>query len=240
MHLNWPQYVAVSVTVAVGAFAQGLVGFGLNLIAAPIVGLVAPRMLPAAMVLVSSPISLTVALREWRHIDWRGVRWTTLGRLPGTLAGVVVVTLVSQRSLSAVVGVAVLIAALVTLIGNHHPITRALSFGAGAASGLMDTTAAVGGPPLALLYQHQPAPRVRSTLAACFLAGTVLSLTALGAAGKVEAWHVVTVATLLPALAAGLAIAHFAARRLADRSIRPAVLAFAAAAGLSAIVRALV
>ena len=240
MHLSWAQYVVVAVTVAFGAFAQGTVGFGLNLVAAPIVGLVAPRMLPAAMVLVGSPISLTIAVRERRHIDWSGVRWTTLGRVPGTLLGVVVVTAVPSRELSAVVGVVVLLAAIVSMIGNDHPITAKLSIGAGAVSGLMDTTAAVGGPPLALLYQHQAASRVRSTLATCFLAGTVLSLTALGAAGEVEWWHVVAVTSLLPALAIGLGLAHLAARHLVDRSIRPAVLVFAAAAGISAIARALV
>src|SRR4051812_40940652 len=129
MHLSWFQYAAVAVTVAIGAFAQGTVGFGLNLVAAPIVGLVAPAMLPAAMVLVASPISLTVALRERRHIDWHGVGWTTLGRVPGTLAGVLVVTAVSQETLSGIVGVVVLLAAMVTMLGQRHRINRSLSLG---------------------------------------------------------------------------------------------------------------
>ena len=56
--------------IAVGALCQGTVGFGLNLIAAPIVGLVVPGLLPAAMVAVGTPLSIAIALREREHIDW--------------------------------------------------------------------------------------------------------------------------------------------------------------------------
>lgn len=239
MHLSWTQYLVVGVSIAFGAFAQGTIGFGISLVAAPIVGLTAPEMLPAAMILVASPLSMTIAVQGRRHIDWRGVRWTTLGRLPGTLLGALVVTAVSARTLSVVVGVAVLIAAAATLVGNDHRMTPRLSLAAGAAAGLMDTTAAVGGPPLALLYQHQQPAVLRATLASCFLTGTVLSLGALGAAGAVHGWVVLAVLALLPFLAAGLVAAHLAAQRIGERSIRPAVLLVAAAAGVSSILRAL-
>lgn len=240
MYLTLAQFLAVAAIVAVGAFAQGIVGFGLNLIAAPVVGLVAPQLLPATMVVVGVPLSTTIAFRDRAHIDWTGVRWTTLGRVPGTIAGALVVTLVSVRVLGGLVGVAVIAACVVAGRSNEHRIGRANSVAAGTASGFMDTIAATGGPPLALLYQHRPAPEVRSTLATSFLVGTVLSLKGLIVGGKVAGWQLLVAVALAPMLVLGLALSHVFAARLAGRSIRPIILTFAVAAGIAAVVRALV
>ena len=240
MHLTLTQYVVVAAIVALGAVAQGSVGFGLNLVAAPIVGLVAPQLLPATMVVVGLPLSASIAVRGRRHIDWQGVGWTTLGRLPGTVAGAVVVAVVSLRALGGIVGGAGLAACALTALGDReHQIDRRASLAAGAASGFMDTAAATGGPPLALLYQHRPAGEVRSTLATCFVGGTFLAVAGLVLGGKVEPWHLFTAATLAPALAVGLAVSRLVARRIDGRSIRPAVLSFAALAGAAALIRAI-
>jgi uncharacterized membrane protein YfcA len=239
MHVNLAQYLAVAAIVAVGAVAQGTIGFGLNLIAAPVVGLVAPQLLPATMIVVGIPLSTTIAVRGRHHIDWRGVGWTSLGRLPGTAIGAAVVAVVSLRTLGGVVGAAVIVACAVALVSNEHRIGRVNSLAAGSASGFMDTAAATGGPPLALLYQHRPGPEVRATLATSFLVGTVLSLTALIAGGVVKWWQLVVAAALAPALAAGLWVSHLLARRLAGASLRPAVLTFATLAGVAALVKAI-
>ena len=49
----------------------------------------------------------------------------------------------------------------------------------GVLAGVMGTIAAVGGPPLALLYQHAPGAQVRGTLSGLFFLGTIVSLAAL-------------------------------------------------------------
>lgn len=239
MHLTVAQFVAVAVIVTLGATAQGVVGFGLNLIAAPVVGLVAPRLLPAAMVVVGTPLSCAIALRERRSIDWRGVGWTTVGRLPGTALGAIVVAVVSVRALGGVVGAIVIVACASSLLAREHVIDRVSSLVAGAASGFMDTAAATGGPPLALLYQHRPAPEVRSTLAASFVVGTALALGALVVGGIVEAWQMLVAVALAPFLGLGLWLSRLLHRRLEGMSLRPAILTFAASAGLAALVRAI-
>lgn len=239
MHISLGQFVAVAVIVMLGATAQGILGFGLNLVAAPVVGLMAPELLPATMVVVGVPLSTTIAIRDRSAIDWAGVGWTTLGRFPGTALGAVVVTLVSVRVLGGIVGAAVIVACLVATRSNEHRIGRANSVVAGTASGFMDTVAATGGPPLALLYQHRPAPEVRSTLATSFLIGTVMALGGLLLGGKVAGWQLLVALALVPFLALGLGLSHLLASRLERLSLRPAILAFATAAGVAALVRAL-
>jgi hypothetical protein len=70
-----------------------------------------------------------------------------------------------------------------------------------------------------------------------FAFGTVLSIAALGIAGVIEPWHLALAAALLPGLLGGLALSPFVARRLEGAWLRPAVLAFAAATAVLAIVR---
>lgn len=240
LHISWTQYAAVATIVALGAVAQGTVGFGLNLVAAPVVGLVAPELLPATMIVVGAPLSAAIAVAGRRHIDWRGVGLTSIGRLPGTALGAAVVAVVSTRVLGGVVGGAVVVACGVTLLSNEHRIGVGNSIAAGTASGFMDTAAATGGPPLALLYQHRPASEVRATLATSFLVGTVLSLGGLIAGGAVAAWQLWVAAALAPALAVGLGASRLVARRLEGRSVRPLVLGFAFAAGVATLTKSIV
>lgn len=240
MNISTTQFLGVAIIITIGAMCQGTVGFGLNLIAAPIVGLIVPGLLPAAMVAVGTPLSIAIALREREHIDWTGVKWMTLGRLPGSAVGVAVVSMVSSRVLGGLVGVLVIIATIVASRTNDHTITVSNSIAAGTASGLMDTVAATGGPPLALLYQHEPAPTVRATLATSFTLGTVIALGGLGAAGQIERWQLVVAAAMAPALAVGLGLSQILRRHLGDRSLRPAILTFAAVAGTAALGNAII
>src|SRR3546814_12225619 len=65
------------------------------------------------------------------------------------------------------------------------PVRPSTQLVAGVVSGVTGTAAGIGGPPLALLYQHRPGSTIRSTLAAAFLVATALSLATLAVAGEV-------------------------------------------------------
>ncbi len=62
-----------------------------------------------------------------------------------------------------------------------------------------------------------------------------MSLVSLALAGKGEGWHFVLALELLPGLLVGLWVSRCATKALDERWLRPAVLAFAAAAGLLVI-----
>ena len=57
---------------------------------------------------------------------------------------------------------------------NEHSLSVA-----GVLSGFMGTTAAVTGPPVALVYQRLPGPALRATMARFFLAASVLTIVVL-------------------------------------------------------------
>lgn len=239
MHLSAAELAACLAIVVVGAFVQGSVGFGLNLVISPVLAVIAPGAVPGGIVLLSLPLTVTMAAREHRHVDRRGVTWIMVGRLPGAILGAAVVVVVAADLLSVVVGATILVAVALSVVHPHVRVTRASAAGAGVASGVMGTAAAIDGPPLALLYQHHRNEAIRATLAVCFILGTVMSATVLAIAGQITVDQLVFTLELLPALLFGFLLSHWGARRLHGRSLRPFVLGFAGVAGTVAIVHGL-
>ena len=96
----FPTFLILFASVALGALVQGTIGFGLNVIAAPVAAIVHPKALPTAMIILSLPMSAGSAFRERAHIAREGVVWTTLGRLPGVVLAVLAGLAVRVRGLS--------------------------------------------------------------------------------------------------------------------------------------------
>jgi len=235
MDLSPLQIAAVIAAVFLGATVQGSIGFGMNLVAVPVVAIIDPTALPATLVLAGLPISALMVLREHHAVDRRGVGWIVVGRVPGTLLGAWAVTVASRPMLSVLLGSSVLAAVAMTARARPISITASTSAAAGFVSGTMATAAAIGGPPLALLYQHRDGRTMRSTLAATFLFGTSFSITALAVAGAVAWRHVWIAMALTPGIACGLALSTRLAAKVDTTWLRPAVLTFATLAGALAI-----
>ncbi|KHL10580.1 hypothetical protein CLV56_2001 [Mumia flava] len=232
--------VVIAVALVLGSLVQSVVGLGLGLVAAPVVTLVAPELMPGSMLLLALALPVATLARDHAEIDWAGIGWSLPGRLVGTAVGVWVVSVVSVQQLGVAVGVVVLLAVVVTARAIVVPLNRrSLSVG-GLVSGVAGTTSAIGGPPMAVLYQHRPARQIRSTLAVFFLIGTSLSLCGLAVTGHLSAEQGAVAAVMLPALLVGVALAAVVHRRMRATTIRPLVLVVCGASALVLIVRSLV
>ncbi|HEX6310801.1 MAG TPA: sulfite exporter TauE/SafE family protein [Acidimicrobiia bacterium] len=229
----------MALAVGVGSLVQGSIGFGSNLVAVPVLALANPEALPATLTMVVIPLVVAMAVRERHAVDRAGVTWITLGRIPGTAIGAWIVAVVSGATLSVLLGSGVLVAVALTGFTEPVPVNRTTTATAGFASGVMGTSTAIGGPPMALLYQHHEGPVLRSTLAWAFAFGTAMSLAGLVIGGVVHLWHLALAAALLPALGLGLFLSRYTVGRLEGRWLRPAVLSFAAVTAVWAIVRGL-
>ena len=223
--------VLLAATVAVAAFVQGASGLGFALIVAPVVGMAAPELLPGFLLAVMVPLNLYIAWREREALDLRGASWITIARLATTPAGVLLLAAVSERSLEFLVGLSMVLAALVSLAAPVFVPGRRTFLAAGAVTGVTETATGIGGPPLALAYQHRPPAEMRATICACFLVGQVVSLAVLGAAGQVHAEQFRSAALVLPALAAGVWLSRLLHHRVDASRLRFIVLAFAVVSG---------
>ena len=226
--------------MAVGALVQGVVGFGLALVAGPVLILVDPRLVPAAMLVMSAAAPWATLAQEWRYVDWGGLRWSLLGRFAGTAVGVWLVAVLTSDGIGVAVAVMVLVSVAVSVSGVHIAVTRPRLVAAGALGGVGGTATGIGGPPLALLYQDSGGPQIRATLAGFFAVGQLVSLGALLGSGVVEPRVALTGLTLIPATLLGAWAARHLRGHADARRMRPAVLVVATLSAVVLLVRALV
>lgn len=227
--------------VVVGAVVQSLIGLGFGVVAAPLITLADSSLMPVvplALALVLPGVTLLSEARD--EIDWHGLAWALPARVPGTAVGVILLAAISPRALGILVALIVLVSVALTLGTVRLPITPASLMGAGLASGVSGTTTSIGGPPMALLYQHRPGREIRSTLAVYFVAGALLSLAGLGLAGQVERHDVLIGVVLIPCLVLGTWAGTMMRTRLPEQRVRPAVLAICVASALVLLVRSVV
>jgi uncharacterized membrane protein YfcA len=235
-----PEAAVVAIVIeTLGATVQGVFGFGINLVAAPLLVLVDPRFAPAPVVLASLVGGALVTLREHGSIDRFSVAWALGGRLPGTALGALVVLAAAGARLRPVVGLVVLAAVALSLAGGHRVRrNRRTLLGVGVVSGVMNMVAGLGGAPFGLVCQDLPGPVLRPTVALYVLIGGVLSSAALAAVGQVGTESLSLTALLVPGVFAGFGLSGLLVP-LADRKAvaRPGILAIAAAGAVAVIVR---
>jgi uncharacterized membrane protein YfcA len=236
VHLDLATVLISVAAVLVGSIVQGTIGFGLNLLAAPIVAIVAPEMLPFSLVLVALLSSVTNVVRERHEVDRVAVRRLLIGAVPGTIVGLLLLSALSSSGLAVAAGAVTLIGVGLSAFSPPLPINVATSVTAGFVSNAFGTAVAIGGPPVALLFQHHRGPTMRSTLGAFFATSAVLSIAAYALAGELHGDQALFALALLPALVLGMWISRHL-HQFVDRGwLRPSVLVLSALAGAIAIV----
>jgi hypothetical protein len=159
------------------------VGFGMNLIAAPILAVLDPDLVPGPALVAALALTILVAHRERASVDRRGVSFALVGRVPGTILGAALIASIPEDGVTITVGLAVLLAVglnLVKLGLRPNPPTLLV---AGVVSGFASTVSSVGGPPMAVVYANEPGPVIRGSLSAIFVVGAAMSIAALVAVG---------------------------------------------------------
>ena len=227
--------IAIAVTLA--ALIQGAIGVGFALIVAPIAAVIWPALLPSAILILMLPLNAFVAWRERSHFDLRSVSWVTAGRFAGTFVGFWILVAVTTSMLNLVVGVTTILAALATKLAPKFTPSPSAYVGAGLITGVTETATGIGGPPLALVYQHHPAPTLRSTIALCFLLGEIFSLAVLAMKGRLGLAECGAGLALMVPLVLGLAVSGWVHRRLSAERLRDALLIFAVVSGAVLIVQ---
>jgi hypothetical protein len=231
------EIIVALLLTAIAAALQGTVGLGFALLSVPTLTLVNSGFTPIPQVLLSFPLTIFMVVRERQHIDLRGAAWVLSGRLPGAIAGGILLGLLAQRFLDGMIAGIVIATALGMAAGWSVQQSRRNQFIAGVVSGISGTTSAIDGPPLAFLYQNSPGERLRSSLAAVFSVGNIINITALTLAGRIHRHDVVTAALLFPALAIGLYSSRWLTGRTADATIRRGILIVSALAGAALAIR---
>jgi uncharacterized membrane protein YfcA len=233
-------WILAFAVLAVGAAIQGTIGFGINLLAAPILVLIDPKLVPAPIIITSLALNLLVGQRDRGERPWHTMRWPIAGQVPACIAGAATIALISPTGLAVLFGILVLVAVGLSVVGRHPRPTPAVGFGAGLASGFMGTTTGIGGPPIAVVYQREQGPQMRATLSRFFGVGSIVALLSLLAFGELHLSDLWLAAGLLPGVLFGFWISRHTVHRLDRAFLRPLVLIVSAASAVVVMVRALV
>lgn len=236
---TWAIVLICGLAMLVGAMVQGIIGLGMALLASPVVALVDPTLVPATLIICSAVLPVMTLWKEHHDVDWRGLAWAFPFRFAGTAVGAWLVVVITSRQLGIVMGIVVLGAVALSLLKWHpRPSPGALSVGA-FVSGVSGTATSVGGPPMALVYQHQRPSMIRCTLAVYFLIGSLVSLTSLLIVGKLHAHQVIWALWLTPFVAAGFALSIWVRPRVDAEHTRTLVLGISALSAIVLLVRSL-
>jgi uncharacterized membrane protein YfcA len=158
-------------------------GFGMALLAAPIIVLLNPAWVP--MVLTTTALFLSVA-NTWhqkRYLNLRSLAPAFVTRIPGTLFGAWCLLNLNVHHLQLLVAAAVLVAVAVSTLKLEFQSTPTRMAWAGCISGFMGTTTSIGGPPMALIMQYEAPTNVRANLSAYFTYSCLLSMAVYISAG---------------------------------------------------------
>lgn len=228
---HWPALLLGALAVFAGSLVQASTGLGLGMIAAPILLLIDPRLVPGPLLVLALQVSLLIAWRERQSIDRRGLAFAMAGRVPGTVFAGFTISLLPLATYDLVFGALVLVAVLLSASGWRVQATPGNLLTAGFASGYMGTLTSIGAPPLALAYQHGAAASIRATMAAYFVLGSAFSLLVLALFGRFSAGEALAGAIFVPPLLAGFWLSGRVVPRISNRRARQAVLSLS---GLSA------
>jgi uncharacterized protein len=232
--------LAVLAAAALGGALQSTLGFGASFTLVPALAVLAPQLLPGAVVVAIVPMSILMVLRDRRGLDPWAVGRVGLGRLPGIVLGGLVVAMLPGRWLTVAIAVILLAAVASVAAGWQLSVTRPKEVAAGIVSGLTGTAAALGGPPLGVLYRNTTGGVLRPTLAGVWLAGTIPVLLALTVAGSFNGHQARVGVVLGVAMVVGLTVAAPGVRRIGDSMLRRLVLGWAGTGAVLALGRAMV
>ncbi|MEZ8099234.1 sulfite exporter TauE/SafE family protein [Vibrio bivalvicida] len=237
MFAEWmtPEALIAAFLIFLGSFVQTAIGFGLAIVAAPLLFLVSPDYVPAPICLVALFISILNALKHRDSVEIGGLKMALIGRVPGSIAGGVLLVMVSTDLLALWLGALVLFAVVVSLLPFRIEPTPMRMGVAGFFSGFFGTSSAIGGPPMALLLQHQEANQLRGNLSAFFVFSSIISLVIQMPAGFLTLHHLWISIPLIPAAWVGYKLAMMTTQSLPKEKIRAGALLLCSISGATAV-----
>jgi uncharacterized membrane protein YfcA len=238
LDINLTVWLACFCAVTLSSGIQRLSGQAFGIVAAPLIALVAPQFLPAGLLLLGITVGLTSTAVDFsaRAEIIPGFFGRALGAV---IAAMIAASITNVDLIAGLTGLAVLIGIALSLSGLRIAIRPVSLIIAGITAGLMGTITAVGAPPMALLYQYEPAKRARAMQNAFFFWGMCVSVLALSWQGLIASKHLIFAASLLPAIVLGLAVSMPLAERLERHAIRPYALGLSIIAATTLIARLL-
>ncbi|GIU31030.1 sulfite exporter TauE/SafE family protein [Shewanella sp. SW36] len=236
-----PQTLALaSLVVFLGALTQSLIGFGLAVVASPLLYIVDPQLVPAPVIAMGFSIALLTLVRERGHLEFNGLQYALLGRVPGGFIGASLLLFAPQPILGLSIAAIVTVAVILSLYKFSLPVNKKTLFGAGVVSGIFGNIAAIGGPPMAILLAGKDASQFRAALSAFFIFSSMIALIILAITGLLELKHLWLSLMLLPSVILGYLVAGRLVGRVDKEKTKMATLVLCSISALVLTVKSVI
>lgn len=230
--------------VFVASIIRGYSGFGFAMVAVTSLSLMLPPIQVVPTVLILEVLaSINLVPHVWKDIDWFSLRWLLAGSIMATPFGVHLLATVPEAPMRISISLLVLAAAVLMLRGwawQRMP-GRILIFTIGAACGILNGAAAIGGPPVILFYFSSPAGVTvsRASIVAYFLGIDAMSLIMVSIQGLTTSKTLLTAGACLPPLILGIAVGRRIFTKANKESFRHHVLILLIILSISVLLRSI-
>lgn len=237
--MSGPLLLALVALIAfAGSFVQSTTGFGYAVTCMALWPLLLPFKTASVMELLTAVfMSLYIAARYWKFINWRQLLWPSLAAIVTNWVGVQILQNSTDTLLRRILGVALMVLAVYFIFFSermHIRPTRRNGLIAGAVAGLTGGMFSIGGPPIVAYYLNAlDDKREYTATTQMFFIVTILSLLAMHLRlGNVTGEVLQYSAAALVGLAAGTGLGMAAFRRLPLVTIKKLVYGFMLVMGL--------
>lgn len=226
--------------VYVGGCVKGLTGFGFSLVAVGSLVLVSsPSTVVPVVLLMNTLINLALVYSVRNEIDLRRTLPLMVAGVAGLPLGTCILVVVDADILRVVIGAVIFLFALALLLGFRREIRRErLGSGVvGAASGVLNGSVGIGGPPVVLFLSHLGLDKrtFRANLVGFFLCINLAAIPFYYAGGLLTGGVFRMFIVLVPALALGGLTGSRLLGRVSERTFRRITLAIVMVAAVVAV-----
>ena len=204
--------------VFTAAFLQAITGFGLVIIAAPLLMFFYdPKLVVLMMVFLSLCSNTWQSIFVFRQAHQQTVFWMIAGALIGQPLGFFIYDAITPDGLRLFIGVLLLVSLIaMQTFKVKFSITPRNSAVTGAACGLMSITTGMGGPPLIMYtaYSDFTSSQVRATCILFFFFNNIVSICTYLAGGADMAGAIEEAVWLLPGIVLGVGLGSYAFRHV--------------------------
>lgn len=232
----WEILVVLAFTSA-GAAVHASVGIGIGLVAGPALIAVDSAFLPGPVIMATLILTARHLIVDGRHADRGTVTRAYIGVPFGLALGLVVVAVADEATMRLVIGCAIVVAAVLLLLGVHVSRRARTDVLGGVAFSLSLIAAGIPGPAAAVAFNDLPPTRYRGTMGFLGIPVSVLSLGLLAVAGEFGSHELELTAWMIPGILVGLLAGRHVRPHLDNAWFRPAVLWLALLGGVAVVIR---
>ena len=232
-------WLVSAAVLLLGCWVQTALGFGMAVIAAPVIVVIEPRWVPVVLTFTALPLCAINAWNQRDALDIKSMIVPLLTRIPGTSLGAWLLLQLDNSGLRILVSACVLFAVAITLVSGRFTATPTHLGWAGFFSGITGTTTSIGGPPMALVMQHGDPRSVRANISLFFTYGCIVSIIGYGIAGILNVELLVDSLSFLPCTLIGVYYGIRLRGYVDGAKFRPLVLGLCTLAALVALVGAI-